>query len=97
MLVFDTFVQGWRRSGGRGGYSFLVGEPSPPVGENLTIRRGMNVRNDMKLSNFDGSYLLVALYSNPPVGVLNPCVRELLAPPMLLSRVNIYTDINQTS
>ena len=36
----------------------------------------------MKLSNFDSSYSLVALHSQPPVGELSPCVGEFLGPPL---------------
>ena len=53
--------------GGQGGLQpFPVGEPSSPVGKSLTICRGMNIWNNMKLSNFDSSCLLVARHSNPP-------------------------------
>ena len=63
LIVMSCCKQGWRQMGGREGYSSPVGEPSPPVGENLTIRRKMNGRNNMKLFNFDSSCSLVAPHS----------------------------------
>ena len=60
--------------GGQGGEATAStsGNSSPPVGEDLTIRRGMNVRNNMKLSNFDSGCSLVALYRPPSSGNLAP-------------------------
>ena len=61
-----SFDQGWHLRGSRGAMAPPSGNPSPSVGENLTNRRGMNGRNDMKLSNFDSSCSLEALHSQPP-------------------------------